>query len=83
LIFIDPSAWFDPFDGSTALTAGYFDEAPFGRLRTGSVNKIRTSFLFFSLTIAIILYKYMHIYLWTALRIGVFERGIYGFCTEI
>ena len=28
------------------------------------------------------LYKYMHIYLWTALRIVVFERGIYGFCTE-
>ena len=32
-----------------------------------------------SLTIAIILYKYMHIYLWTALRIVVFERGLYGF----
>jgi len=46
LIFIDPSAWFDPFD--------YFDEAPFGRLRTGSTGrlrtgstgKLRTSFLF-------------------------------------
>ena len=24
-------------------------------------------------------YKYMRIYLWTALRIMVFERGIYGF----
>ena len=24
-------------------------------------------------------YKYMHIYLWTALRIVVFERGICGF----
>ena len=24
-------------------------------------------------------YKYMHIYLWTTLRIVVFERGIYGF----
>ncbi len=28
-------------------------------------------------------YKYMHIYLWIALRIMVFERGLCGFCTEI
>ena len=34
-------------------------------------------------TIATTLYKYMHIYLWTALRIGVFERRIYALCTEI
>jgi hypothetical protein len=25
------------------------------------------------------IYKYMRIYLWTALRSVVFERGIYGF----
>ena len=36
-------------------------------------------FFVFSLTIATILYKYMHIYVWTALRIVVFERGLYGF----
>ncbi len=34
---------------------------------------------FFSLTIAAILYKYMHIYLCSALRIVVFERWICGF----
>ena len=36
-------------------------------------------FFVFSLTIAAIVYKYMHIYLWTALRIMVFQRGCWGF----
>ena len=41
-----------------------------------TLRQAQDKFFVFSLTIATILYKYMHIYLWTALRIVVFERGL-------
>ncbi len=47
-------------------------------LRQAQCKQAQDKFFVFSLTIATILYKYMHIYLWTALRIVVFERGICG-----
>jgi len=64
----------------TAEPFDYFGCAPFG---CAQGRQAQDKFFVFSLTIATILYKYIHIYLWTALRIVVFERGIYGFCTEI
>ena len=45
-------------------------------LRQAQCKQAQDKFFVFSLTIATILYKYMHIYLWTALRIVVFERGL-------
>jgi len=55
---------FDPF--------GYAQ----GRQGSGQAVQAYQDKFFFSLTIAAILYKYMHIYLCSALRIVVFERGI-------
>ena len=48
----------------------HFDEA--------QCKQAQDKFFVFSLTIATILYKYMRIYLWIALRIVVFERGLCG-----
>jgi len=64
---------------------------PSGEVSTSSLRQAQDKqyrqaqdkFFVFRLTIATILYKYMYICLWTALRIEVFERGICGFCTEI
>ena len=74
--------------GAFDTSAGSFRQAPFGRLLSAGsfrqaqdrqYKQAQDKFFVFSLTIATILYKYMHIYLWTALRIVVFERGICGF----
>ena len=50
-------------------------------LRAGKAQckEDQDKFFVFSLTIAAIVYKYMHIYLLTALRIMVFQRGCWGF----
>ena len=54
-------------------------------LRAGKTQckQAQDKFSVFSLTIATILYKYMYICLWTALRIVVLVRGLCGFCAEI
>jgi len=68
----------------TADPFAYFDFNPFdcdqgSHNRQGRKYKFaHDKFFVFSLTIATTLYKYMHIYLWTDLRIVVFERGIWG-----
>jgi len=66
------------------LATNPFGYAPFDRLRAGRAGKAQNrqhrqapdQFFVFRLTIAKIPYKYMHIYLWSTLRIVVFERWL-------
>ena len=62
------------FDTSTLRQA----QCKQAQCKQAQCKQAQDKFFVFSLTIATTLYKYMHIYLWTALRIMVFERGICG-----